>query len=181
MAVERMAIAVMLVVSLVAAPLGGCKAQGDANEGSTGTSADANRSQAEQVANPWVDCPSLDEAESVAGFQASMPAALDGYGDASFQAVSGETIQATYGDTAAASAPVACVRKSLGEGQDVSGDYNDYPDSGTVDVEGAEVSLRGSGGSWSAATWDRDGFSYAITLTGGQDESWFSSVVDSVA
>lgn len=171
---------VLSVPALVGCSASPGSASTSANVSNTNAAA-SNASPAEQLANPWVDCDTIGDVESHAGFAFSVPESLDGYGAATFQAVDGETAQATYGDASDASAPVACVRKSTGAGQDVSGDYNDYPDSGTVEVGGTEVSLRGTDGSWSVATWDEGDFSFAIVLTDGRDDGWMASMVASVS
>lgn len=181
----RAAIVATLSLALCAVPVVGCSSGpdgGSAVNAANTNSASSNSTQAEQVANPWVDCSSLEEVESHAGFSFTVPESLDGYGPRILQAVDGETAQAIYEDVDDlddASVPVACIRKSLGEGNDVSGDYEDYPDSETIEVGGIEVALRGAERSWSVATWSKDGFSYAITLSDSRDAEWMASTVAS--
>ena len=56
-------------------------------------------------------------------------------------------------------------RKAVGA-DDISGDYNDYSDVQTVDVNGASVTVKGEGGVWKLAVWTRDGYSYSISVPG---------------
>lgn len=175
---SRVVIATALSLAL-AVPVIGCSS----SSGGNSVNAGSVTSNTAQVANPWVDCSSLEEVESHAGFSFSVPESLDGYGPRILQAVDGETAQAMYedlDDLDDPSVPVACIRKSLGEGEDVSGDYEDYPDSKTIEVGGIEVALRGAERSWHVATWSNDGFSYAITLSDGRDAEWMASTVASV-
>lgn len=181
---SRVAVAVTLSLGLCALPIAACSTGPDAGSVANVNSSASNNNEAEQIADPWVDCSSLEEVESHAGFSFSVPESLDGYGSRILQAVDGETAQALYENIDSlddASVPTACIRKSLGEGNDVSGDYNDYPDSMTIEVGGTEVALRGVERSWRVATWAKDGFSYSISLSDGRGSEWVASTVATVS
>ena len=56
----------------------------------------------------------------------------------------------------------ALLRKSQGT-EDNSGDFNQYPD----------VTFKGADGQFTLALWQKDGFSYSLNLSQGQNiESW---------
>jgi hypothetical protein len=96
--------------------------------------------------NPFVDCENLDKAAQLAGFSLSVPSApnwvsvLDGEG----------MIQADYESG-------MYIRKAVGS-SDISGDYNDYAQ--TVTVDG--VTLKGEKDAVSLAVWSDDSYSYCI-------------------
>lgn len=66
----------------------------------------------------------------------------------------------------------ACLRKSRGE-EDNSGDYTVYSDTKTLTVNGAAVTVKGENGSYTLAVWQKNGFSYSLSLSNGMSmEDW---------
>ncbi len=66
----------------------------------------------------------------------------------------------------------AILRKSQGT-EDNSGDFNQYPDVETLTMADADVTLKGADGRFTLALWQKDGFSYSLNLSQGQNiESW---------
>lgn len=64
------------------------------------------------------------------------------------------------------------LRKSQGT-EDNSGDFNQYPDVETLTMADADVTLKGADGRFTLALWQKDGFSYSLSLSQGQNlESW---------
>jgi hypothetical protein len=112
-----------------------------------------------QIANPFVEYGSLEEAARAAGFELAVPEAPEGYDETIIQVMDDSMIQVIYrsGDDR------LLIRKAAGD-EDISGDYNQYTESSTVSVNGADVTLRGDGGKISVATWVRDGYTYAVDL-----------------
>lgn len=104
-----------------------------------------------QIPNPFVDCDTLDQAEQLAGFSLTLPADIKTNG---ISVLSGDMIQ------------VLCehglsIRKALGD-EDISGDYNTYPQVETVAVQGHAVTLKGEGDQVTVAVWTADGYTYAV-------------------
>ena len=80
-------------------------------------------SQNVAIGNPWSDWASMEEAEAAAGFSFDLPEVIAGsYTASSFRTLNNELIEIIYRD----SDYEICVRKQKGEGQDISGDYNQY-------------------------------------------------------
>ena len=80
-------------------------------------------SQNVAIGNPWSDWASMEEAEAAAGFSFDLPEVIAGsYTAASFRTLNNELIEIIYRDLDYE----ICVRKQKGEGQDISGDYNQY-------------------------------------------------------
>lgn len=66
----------------------------------------------------------------------------------------------------------ACLRKSRGE-EDNSGDYNVYGDTKTITVNGVTITLKGENGRYTLAVWQKNGFSYSLSLSTGMSvENW---------
>ncbi len=66
----------------------------------------------------------------------------------------------------------ALLRQSQGM-EDNSGDFNQYSDMKTLTVADADVTLKGADGRFTLALWQKDGFSYFLSLSQGQNiESW---------
>ena len=80
-------------------------------------------SQTTAIGNPWSDWDSIEEAESVIGFSFGLPEVIaDSYNAVSIRTLNHELIEVVY----CAEGFEVCVRKQKGEGQDISGDYNEY-------------------------------------------------------
>ena len=107
-----------------------------------------------QIPNPWVDCESLEEAGGIAGISIQIPEAVDGYGEPDFRAIDGEVLEILY--PSREDDDRLCIRKAAGEG-DISGDYNSYPQTTTVDVNGQTVTMRGRDDRIMVAIWTGGG------------------------
>lgn len=116
-----------------------------------------------------VECSSAEELSQSIGFEFSDPASLPFEAEsAEYYNLFNEIAEATYhsGDM------TACYRKSLGT-DDNSGDFNEYPDIVTEDINGHSVTLKGSDGEYVLAVWTDGEYSYSIMLSQGQStEQW---------
>ncbi|MBR4743879.1 MAG: hypothetical protein IK082_06790 [Oscillospiraceae bacterium] len=132
-----------------------------------------------QIPNPWVDCATLDEAAKLAGFDIAIPGSFEGYPETVIQAMEKSMIQVMYfdGDPAAESSSMVMVRKGTGDG-DISGDYNEYPETETVQMHGADVTLRGDKGLVCSAIWTWGGYSFAINADKGLSRDAVSAAVE---
>ena len=131
-----------------------------------------------QIPNPWVDCATLDEAARIAGFDIAIPGKIDGYPNKVIQAIEKSTIQVLYydGDPAAENSSMVMVRKGTGN-EDISGDYNAYPEKETVQMHGADIQLRGDKGLVYSAIWTWDGYSFAINADNGLSRDALSAAI----
>ena len=149
---------------------------GSTNSGTTDTSTDTGDGSTE-IANPYVDCETLEEAGELAGFDISVPDEIDGgYTQGTIQAVENEMIQVIY--TTEAGEEIT-LRKGTGT-EDISGDYNEYAEENTLDVDGTSVTARGSDGLVYAATWTDGTYTYAITASAGLESDSVSALVPSI-
>ena len=80
-------------------------------------------SQITLVGNPWFNWDTMEEAETAVGFSFGLPEVIaDSYEAVSFRTLNGQLIEVLYRDDEYE----VRVRKQQGEGQDISGDYNEY-------------------------------------------------------
>lgn len=118
------------------------------------------------MANPWKEVTSLEEAAAEVGFSMNAPAAVEGYESKTIRVCVPEgsrIIEVTFRNV---NDETVCIRKGEGS-EDISGDYNQYDAGGTMDVGGMTVNMRANGESIRVATWQKDGFTYSITLSAG--------------
>ncbi len=108
-------------------------------------------------ANPFVDYATLAEAEQAAGFTLTAPGSVDGFDAPHVQVMNGKMLQLVF----PGGEQRLIIRKAAGK-DDVSGDYNSYPETKTIRVNGADVTLRGGDGKVSTAVWCAGGCSYAV-------------------
>ena len=151
---------------------------GSTNSGTTDTDTSTDTADSStEIANPYVDCETLEEAGELAGFDISVPDEIDGgYTQGTIQAVENEMIQVIY--TTEAGEEIT-LRKGTGT-EDISGDYNEYAEENTLDVDGTSVTARGSDGLVYAATWTDGTYTYAITASAGLESDSVSALVPSI-
>lgn len=116
------------------------------------------------VANPFTECASLEEAAKLAGFDMTVPEAINHYTEKVIRCMPGDStesglIEVIFSD--AAGTEGYRIRKAAGT-DDISGDYNVYDTDRTTAVGTCQARLRGNGDTVSVATWTAGGFSYAI-------------------
>lgn len=157
------------------APL--ARAVQDADEGAVAQDAMAASGAVTTLANPWQECASMAQAESLAGFSfvISDSALPEGYGPeaAYIQVIAGSMIEVDYTGERGGS---VCLRKAVGA-DDVSGDYNSYDLTQTSRIAGRDVTLRGAENAWYVATWTRDGYSFAVVSTSALTTSQVEALV----
>ena len=145
------------------APL--ARAVQDADEGAVAQDAMAASGAMATLANPWQECASMAQAESLAGFSFAISDSVlpEGYGPeaAYIQVIAGSMLEVDYDGERGGS---VCLRKGVGI-DDVSGDYNSYDLTQMSRIAGQDVTLRGAENAWYVATWARDGYSFAVVST----------------
>lgn len=112
-----------------------------------------------QVANPFMECTTLDEAAEIAGFTLDVPESCLESTSSVIEAVENDMIQVIYQD--ADGKEILRIRKATGT-EDVSGDYNIYENEETQDYNGMTVTARGNGDAYSVVTWTDGTYVYAI-------------------
>ena len=157
------------------APL--ARAVQDADEGEVAQDAVAASGAVATLANPWQECASMAQAESLAGFSFAIgdSALPEGCGPeaAYIQVIAGAMLEVDYTGERGGS---VCLRKAVGT-DDVSGDYNNYDLTQTSRIAGQDVTLRGAENAWYVATWARDGYSFAVVSTSALTTSQVETLV----
>ena len=157
------------------APL--ARAVQDADEGAVAQDAMAASGAVTTLANPWQECSSMAQAESLAGFSFAISdsALPEGYGPeaAYIQVIAGSMLEVDFTGERGGS---LCLRKAVGT-DDVSGDYNSYDLTQTSRVAGQDVTLRGAENAWYVVTWARDGYSFAVVSTSALTTSQVEALV----
>ena len=120
-----------------------------------------------QIANPFTDTKTLEEAQEIAGFDMQVPDAAVPYTIVNYRAVEGEMLEIIFRDRKGEEG--YRIRKAAGE-DDISGDYNEYAKEKTIRLsDGTKVTLRGDkDDEWSVAVWTaedgegKDVYSFAV-------------------
>lgn len=144
--------ALLACSALLAVSLAACSQPAASDAASTAAS------DTTQIPNPWTECATLADAAALTGYDFTVPDSVDGYTDISITVLTDEQlteVQYTAGNDR------LCLRKAPGS-DDISGDYNQYAESNTVDVDGRSVTLQGSDGQVQLATWQDGGYTYSI-------------------
>ena len=66
---------------------------------------------------------------------------------------------------------------------DISGDFTDYSENNSVDVNGNTVTMKGNDGKVSVATWTADGYAYAVDIDmdgQGMDADAVTTLISSI-
>ena len=133
------------------------------------------------ISNPFQDCNTFKEAADIAGFEMEAPEHFDGYANRLIQAIDGEMIQVIFynGDLEEGDLTRMLIRKGTGN-EDISGDYNDYTETGELDADGVIVTTKGNEDKIYVAIWSSGDFSYAIDFDEGAETDTVIEIVKSV-
>ena len=150
-----------------------------------------------QIPNPFITCSTLKEASELAGFDFTAPESVDGYSYKEIAAIENEMAQITYFNSDELdgltdeqlneidwekvdfSAHDLVIRKAKGD-EDISGDYNEYPEIYNVTVDNREVTMKGSDGDVNVAVWNEDGYSYAIIASDAVTSDYVINLIHNV-
>lgn len=162
---------VLCLAALTAISLTACGTSSASDEAS-GSSEVADA----QVANPFTEYDTVSEASDAAGFTLDALESIGTYGNVTYRVMNAgkddamiEVVyraQAADADDSEASENEYVVRKAAGS-EDVSGDYNDYAETWTVDTDKACYTFSGDGDAVSLITWESDGYSFSLGAYGG--------------
>lgn len=126
--------------------------------------------------NPYRDCETLEEAAAAAGFDITVPDAIDGYPEKIIRALvtdDSKMIEVIYEKDEESEIRI---RKAAGS-EDISGDYNEYEHSNTVMAGESEVTMKGNGDTVSLATWTKGDYTFSLSDSAGMSEEAFSELI----
>lgn len=151
--------------------LAGCGQAATTPSAST-TSADA-ATTATQIANPFTDYETLAEASKAAGFTLDAPESIGTCGTLSYQVCDAGTddamIQVSYTTSEDSDIYSYVIRKAAGS-DDISGDYNDYPQQRNMFLGADETEVwaqGGTDGTINLVTWTKGEYTYSLGAYNG--------------
>ena len=128
------------------------------------------------IANGMVEVISKEELSEAVGFPVKSAQSLPFFPQSIYYtSYWGEMAQIDYANGGS----TACFRQSLGE-EDNSGDWNEYPAQQTITAAGCTVTLKGETGSYTLAIWTDGNYSYSLSLSSGQPESVWQTIIEGV-
>ena len=133
-----------------------------------------DQSGSDQVANPWLEQETLEDAKKATGFAIEVPDPLSGYSDMSIQTLEKEMIQVIYqGKT---EENCVTIRKGTGN-EDISGNYNEYSQENQKKIGDFQVTEKGNGGKIMLATWTSGAYAYSVDCNLGMSEKEIETII----
>ncbi len=128
------------------------------------------------LANPFVDCSSLEEAENIAGFSISLPRELNNKELIYRVLTTGDKmIEIMYyldGDK-------ITIRKSKSK-EEISGVYKSFDLENTISVNKKDVTIKGNNNLFEVALWHSNNYSYSISSNLGLPLSIIQSYIEQI-
>lgn len=128
------------------------------------------------IANPFVDCQSLQEAQTIAGFSLSVPNEIL-VGDISYRVLN--TDEKMIEIIVKEKDETITLRKSMSK-DDISGLYFDLKKETTINIKNINVTLRGFDESYVSALWRDNNYSYSLYIPSGRPSSYFEHIVSQI-
>lgn len=129
------------------------------------------------IANPFVDCNTVKEAEDIAGFSITIPKELSNkkinYRVLNLSTKMIELIVDNNSDDE------ITIRKA-NILDDISGLYYDFNIINTVDINNIKFTLRGSIESYVNAIWQDNGFSYSVYIPSGKSIEYMLNIISQI-
>ena len=122
--------------------------------GATPEAASSDAQERMQLANPWSDFDSLEEAEADALLQIELPESYQNFDHRIYRSMHGEMLEIIYQDA---------------DGQE-GGDYTSYAQEKTLTSGGRSVTIRGNGDTISVATWSNHSLNLSYAICVAEDQ-----------
>lgn len=119
-----------------------------------------------QIANPWSEVKTMEEAKDMAGFDLKLPKIPAEYEKKVIQVLNSAdtpTIEAIFWNSADKEIRI---RKAPGT-EDISGDYTVYTQEQKLQAKDCEMTLKGEEDKVFLATWTEDGYTYSMYVEDG--------------
>ena len=138
-------------------------------------SADAPMSM--QIANPWSEFDTLEEAEADAGVELTLPESYQGFDHRIYRAMHRQMIEVIYQD--ADGREGFRIRKSRDFGN-ISGDYTRYDQEKTLEIGDRFVETRGNGDEISVARWGNLSLNLSYAISVAEDQHFTENDIRSL-
>lgn len=128
------------------------------------------------IANPFFDCQTQAEAETLAGFKISLPEQnLEEYPERIFRVMEGKLIEVIDTD----GEKEIRIRKALGN-EEISGDFTQYDENYSTALGDLQITMKGNQGKISTAVWTSGEFAYSVSFSEAQPEENINQVIYSL-
>lgn len=135
--------------------------------GATPEAASSDAPMSMQIANPWSEFDTLEEAESDAGIEIELPESYQGFNHRIYRSMHRQMIEVIYQD--ADGREGFRIRKSRDFG-DISGDYTRYDQEKTLEIGDRFVETRGNGDEISVARWGNLSLNLSYAICAAEDQ-----------
>lgn len=137
---------------------------------------DSAAPDAQQIANPFTDYATYEEAETAAGFSFGVPEEIAGYNTVSYRVAQNLSLfEVIYANDSSD----VTARKAPG-GWNTSGDSNEHTVEVVESLAGVDVTCWGEGEALFLAMWTADGYSYSLGASKAMDRTDFLGVVETI-
>lgn len=130
-----------------------------------------------QIANPWSEFDTLEEAESDAGIEIELPESYQGFNHRIYRSMHRQMIEVIYQD--ADGREGFRIRKSRDFG-DISGDYTRYDQEKTLEIGDRFVETRGNGDEISVARWGNLSLNLSYAICVAEDQHFTENDIRSL-
>lgn len=174
---KRKNIIAVALCTAVAFSLGACQHKEKEAEAAVQRRVESE-SELTQIANPWTDCATIQEAEEKAGFEITVPDQLNGYDEKDISVMEKDMLQVQFSH----GEETVYFRKSPveKEGTDISGDYREADTFEKVEINGRTVTFKEADGRILTAVWTEGDYSYAIGSSAGIEAESMTGLVESL-
>lgn len=130
-----------------------------------------------QIANPWSEFDTLEEAEADAGVEITLPESYQGFNHRIYRSMHRQMIEVIYQD--ADGREGFRIRKSRDFG-DISGDYTRYDQEKTLEIGDRFVVTRGNGDAISVARWGNLSLNLSYAICVAEDQHFTENDIRSL-
>lgn len=119
-----------------------------------------------QIANPWDDAASMEDAKKTLGFDIAVPESINGCSDKAIRVMAGDDakiLEIVFSDS---NGKQAVVRKAPGSG-DISDDYNNYAKIESLPSGRLTITAKGGYNTVNLAVWENNGYTYSVYVNTG--------------
>ena len=145
--------------------------------GATPEAASSDAPMSMQIANPWSEFDTLEEAESDAGIEIELPESYQGFNHRIYRSMHRQMIEVIYQD--ADGREGFRIRKSRDFG-DISGDYTRYDQEKTLEIGDRFVVTRGNGDEISVARWGNLSLNLSYAICAAEDQHFTENDIRSL-
>lgn len=143
------------------------------------TETDSSATASAGIANPWFEYDTQEEAQDD-GFSFEAPFKIDDYTAYVYRSTKAAINNVEEVDYKDSEGNELTLRKGECEESEISGDYNKYENSETVDVDGNSVTISGNDDTYSLATWTNGDYAYSVYSTVGVTKEYITAVCDGI-